>query len=528
MKAAIYARVSSDKQDTDLSISAQLRALREHATKQGHEVVAEFIDEAESGRTANRPEFMQMVAAAKRKERPFSLILVWKFSRFARSREDSIVFKALLRKCGVQVVSINEPTEDTPTGKLFEAIIESMDEFYSANLGQEVTRGMRESASRGFYVSARAPYGYQKTRVNDGGKQRFKLEPLSPEAEVVKRVFSEYLRGSGVMGVVKTLNREGVASPYRKGWSKTQVHKILRSEVYAGTLVWCKTSIRQLSPIRVEKAWPALVDKVTFDTVQRMLVERSPKIVHPRRASSGYLLSGLARCGHCGKALGGRDAKSGKNKYYICGTILKKGSHSCAARYIPSQKLELVVIDKIRERILTEANFTEMVRLVNEEIDSANGSCYEQSATVDMELKDIKQRLNRHYEALEAGKLTQDDLASRIHELREREKALQVTKWELEASASARKVQLADEKSVRETLEDLREMLKNSPLCETRAFIRSFVREVRVTGDEVVLTYTMPTAQGLWEEALPVLPTVKDGGRYRARTCDLQCVKLTL
>ena len=115
--------------------------------------------------------------------------------------------------------------------------------------------------------------------------------------------------------------------------------------------------------------------------------------------------------------------------------------------------------------------------------------------------------------------------ASRIHELRESEKALHVTKWELEASASARKVQLADEDSFREALEDLREMLNNSPLCETRAFIRSFVKEVRVTAGEVVVTYTIPTSQGLLEEALPVLPTVKYGGRYctigRTRTFEL-------
>jgi len=63
-------------------------------------------------------------------------------------------------------------------------MIESIDEFYSANLGQEVTRGMRESASRGFYVSAKAPYGYQKIKVNDAGKERFKLEPISPESEL--------------------------------------------------------------------------------------------------------------------------------------------------------------------------------------------------------------------------------------------------------------------------------------------------------------------------------------------------------
>lgn len=157
MKVAAYARVSSEKQDIDLSISAQLKALREYASRNGHIVVREYIDEAESGRTIDRPGFKQMIGAAKQKSSPFDAILVWKLSRFARSREDSIVFKALLRKHGVQVISVTEPLEDTPTGKLLEAIIESLDEFYSANLGQEVLRGMRESASRGFYVASNTP-----------------------------------------------------------------------------------------------------------------------------------------------------------------------------------------------------------------------------------------------------------------------------------------------------------------------------------------------------------------------------------
>ncbi|MCX6006852.1 MAG: recombinase family protein, partial [Chloroflexi bacterium] len=136
--AAIYARVSSEKQDVDNSISAQLRALREFAVRNDYEVVMEFVDEAESGRTSARPQFLRMVAIAKRSPKLFDTILVWKYSRFARSREDSIVFKTMLRKVGVQVLSINEPVDDTPHGKLFEAIIESMDEFYSANLGEEV------------------------------------------------------------------------------------------------------------------------------------------------------------------------------------------------------------------------------------------------------------------------------------------------------------------------------------------------------------------------------------------------------
>ena len=120
MRCVPYARVSSDKQDVDLSISAQLKALREYATRNGYAIVREFVDEVESGRTSQRPAFREMVAMARRHPKPFDVILVWKYSRFARNREDSIVFKSMLRKNGVQVVSISEPSEDTPTGRLLE------------------------------------------------------------------------------------------------------------------------------------------------------------------------------------------------------------------------------------------------------------------------------------------------------------------------------------------------------------------------------------------------------------------------
>ncbi len=97
-------------------------------------VVKQYIDEVESGRSIDRPGFKEMIVAARCKPSPFEAILVWKLSRFARNREDSIIYKSLLRKQGVQVISINEPMEDTPSGRLLEGIIEVIDEFYSANL----------------------------------------------------------------------------------------------------------------------------------------------------------------------------------------------------------------------------------------------------------------------------------------------------------------------------------------------------------------------------------------------------------
>ena len=132
--AALYARVSSDRQDVDLSVAAQLRALRDYAEKNGYAVAREYVDEAESGRVADRPQFRKMLDAASEADAPFEEILVWKFSRFTRKREHAVAFKSMLRRRGIRVTSITEHADDSPTGKLMEAIIESVDEFYSENL----------------------------------------------------------------------------------------------------------------------------------------------------------------------------------------------------------------------------------------------------------------------------------------------------------------------------------------------------------------------------------------------------------
>jgi site-specific DNA recombinase len=241
MKVAIYARVSSDSQDTDLSISAQLRALRDYAVKHDYQIVREYVDEAESGRTDDRPAFREMVALARAKHPPFEAILVWKLNRFARNRLDSMTYKKLLRDRGVKVVSINEPLEDTPSGHLLEGIIETVDEFYSENMGEDIRRGIRECAERGFYPGARAPYGYHKVKVNDGDKIRHRLEP-EPEDSVsiktIRTIFDLAVKGKGCKEIARTLNQTLLRSGGGKPWGATTVHKILNNEAYCGTLVW--------------------------------------------------------------------------------------------------------------------------------------------------------------------------------------------------------------------------------------------------------------------------------------------------
>ena len=519
MNVALYARVSSEKQDTDLSLSAQLRALREYASRNGHAVVKEYVDEAESGRTAARPAFRDMISAARRPSKPFDMVLVWKYSRFARNREDSIVFKTLLRKHGVQVVSINEPFEDTPAGRLFEAMIESLDEFYSANLGEEVTRGMRECASRGFFIVGVAPYGYRKVKRRDGAKERPTLEPEPHKAEIVSRLFKEVLDGKGLKEIAKGLNGEGIAGPTGNGWLKSTVLRVLNNEVHTGTLVWGRSSVRRIPPVRVENAWPAIVDKGTFDRVRVLLEARAPANFHPRRVASRYLLSGLAKCGRCGKGLVGQDAKGGRFSYYVCGTLLKRGAGSCQAHYLNTKKFDRLVVEKIKAHILTEESLTELVRLVNEEMDGASAEHRRHLDSVMAETHEVNRRLGKLYDALETGKIRLEDLSPRIQQLRHRLGQLEAARLEVEGLLSDRRVELADLETVTRYVADLRNLLDESPLAERRAFVRSFVKEVKVTDDEVLLTYTLPMPpRGITEEMYVVPPTVHGGTPGGTRT----------
>ena len=527
---ALYARVSSDRQDVDLSVSAQLRALRDYAEKHSYLVAREYVDEAESGRIADRPQFQKMLDEASKPEAPFKEILVWKFSRFTRKREHAVAFKAMLRRRGVRVVSITEQADDTPTGKLLEAIIESVDEFYSENLAQEVTRGMRESASRGFWVTTYAPYGYRKVYVQDGPKKRPKLELDPPADAVARRIFDMVLQGSSILDVTKALNAEGVASPRGKQWLKTTVHNVLLNEAYTGTLVWGTTAKDGAPPVRVEDAHPAIVSKRQFQRAKKLLGSRAPKKVHPRRSASPYLLSGLLRCETCGKAMTAAEAKSGKYTYYVCHSLLKRGSGTCKTPRLNAKSFEALIVDEIRANVLTESNIRDLVKLLDEEMDGVAHEQRERLQTIDGELEDVKKQLSRvwHFVA-RSDSVDVAEASDLIVELRERKEKLEVAAEEARGLLSERRRFLDSADTIATFAAEMSDFLKTSELTETRAFVHSFVKEIEVKPGKAAIVYSIPTPDDspiggadAAEVALTgrVRSTVQSGGPARNRTWD--------
>ena len=517
MKVAIYARVSSERQDVDLSISAQLKALREYASRNGDEVVREYVDEAESGRSIDRPSFKQMIVAARQKPPLFEAILVWKLSRFARNREDSIIYKSLLRKHGVQVISINEPIEDTPSGRLLEGIIEVIDEFYSANLSQDVTRGMRESASRGFYPGGPPPYGYRRIKVPDGAVQRVKLEKDPLTAPIVERMFNECVSGNGGIEIVRGLNADGLVTKNNKKWSKTSIHAILKNQVYIGNLVWGQKSTngKKKNPqqiIKVENAYPAIVDKNMFESVQKKLADRAPKVTHPRIIHSEYILSGLIHCNNCNAAMIGHAVKSGKFFYYMCGNARKRGRGLCTTPLLPKEKIETFIIDRVKRFILTEENLADLVKLTNEELTQKSKDGNGKVDLFNNQIGDIDSRLTKLYDALETGEFKSGDLAPRIKALLAKKDELQLTKVEAEETLKSQKIEMASLGVIKEYVMSLKALLEESSIISRKTFLRSFIQNIEVDATQVKVIYTIPMPQdNISEDATGVLPIVQDG-----------------
>ncbi len=281
--------------------------------------------------------------------------------------------------------------------------------------------------------------------------------------------------------------------------------------------------------MRVENAWPAIVDIDVFKQVQSKLEKRAFTTIHPKRVASSYLLSGIAKCGYCGKALVGQDAKGGQFHYYVCGTLLKKGSGSCPAQYISSRRFEELIINMIKGHIITNENLSQLVHLVNEEIDASTGEYHTRLDTVVAEIINVNSRLERLYDALETGTLQLADLAPRIKELRQRQEQLQMSRQELEMLLSDRRVELADMETVTRYVADLHNLLNDSTLTEKKSFIKSFVSEVRVTGTEVLLAYNLPVSEGKFvNETCVVPPIVHYGGPLWTRTTDPSLIRTVL
>ncbi len=321
------------------------------------------------------------------------------------------------------------------------------------------------------------------------------LSSNPPADAVVRRVFDMVLQGKSILDVTKTLNAEGIPTTNGKKWLKTTIHTMLSNEAYTGAVVWGIKAKDKAEPVRVEEAHPAIVSKRDFQKARRLLGSRAPKKVNPRRASSPYLLSGIAKCETCGKAMTAAEAKSGKYTYYICHSLLKRGKGACKTPRLNAKNFEKLIVNEIRENVLTESNIRDLVKLLDEEMDGVARDQRERLQNIEEELEDVKKRLGRIWNHIETTDTEMADASDRIREHRERKEKLEIAAEEARALLKERRQFLDSADTIATFAEEMSEFLKTSELTETKAFVGSFVKEVVVKPGRAAIVYSIPTPE---------------------------------
>jgi site-specific DNA recombinase len=500
--AVVYARVSSEEQVQGYSIQAQLRACREWAEKHGYRVAKEYLDEGYSAsrHLEKRESFKEMLSDAASKSHPFDLVVVHKLDRFSRDSLESFTSKAILKRHRVRLISVQEPVvgSDAPEDAFMEHILVGMAEFYSKNLAREIRKGLTERIRQGFLVF-RPPYGYRREVVEKReGQKRIRTisRPVVDEAAaaVVRRIFELSDRGVGYKEITNILNNEGLRTGKGRRFASNHIYWILRNKAYVGVLEYnFRPRYGAVEPMTIPGFYPLIIEQQLFDRVEKKLCLSTANWQNSFANRTTYLLSGLVVCEACGRRYLGTAAKGGKFHYYCCGSYLKGGKNTCAARLINKNKLESLVLAKIQEEILTPNNIRIYIQRVIETIEKSQRKASPEENTVQLALNDLQTRLQRWENALESGELSIEHAAQRIKELHEQRQELLKRKQALNRGRrGVRKVSAIPTAHMDAYVAEMQRRLVAKQIGAKREFLKEVIKEVRVRGSNITLTYKLP------------------------------------
>lgn len=328
MNAVIYARYSSHNQREE-SIEGQIRECKAFADNNDMRIIGEYIDRAISGRTDERADFQRMIRDSEKGR--FQAVIVYAIDRFARSRYDSAIYKAKLKKNGVRVYYAKQSIPDTPEGIILESVMEGYAEYYSENLSVHIKRGMKENALECKVTGGTTPLGY---RI--GADHRYEIDPAG--AKIVLTIFEMYADGKNVQSITDYLNDLGVRTARGAKFNKNSLRVILRNQKYIG--------VYSYKDIVVPDGVPPIVPKDLFERVQRKGDEHTAARAR-RKLDVDYLLTGKVFCGVCSSPMIGESgtAKSGNlYHYYKCVHRKRHRGNPCSKQVERKDWLEEAVV----------------------------------------------------------------------------------------------------------------------------------------------------------------------------------------
>lgn len=442
MNIALYMRMSTNLQEN--SIDGQRQALQHYAKSQKHKIVKEYIDEGISGRNAlKRPAFMAMISDSEKGE--FQAVLIYDSSRFARNLEESIVYKSLLKKNNVALISATEPAVDEDTSLLTDALFGAMNEMYSRKLSLNVRRGMTQKAMLGG-TQASPPLGYDL--LNKGDIYTINKK----ESSYIKHIFNEYMKGTSKWKIAKELLLMNATTKKGKKISTRNIDYILSNPVYAGYARWTpdkKTqwNFQNESTITTKAKHKSIISKEFFDSVQKKVIQES--IMHKNKErpaeTKKHWLSGLIKCKTCGSSLTyNGTSKTKKYASFRCGGYNKGVCNEM--NFITTERAEKLVTNYL------EAIFKDINILHNSNVNN--------SRNVPTEIENITKQIEKESKKYTRAKLGFIENLYSIEEYKELKLEIEKNKTKLESTLSQLKKPIlydnlhANIKNVLKTLND--------------------------------------------------------------------------
>ena len=463
MNVVIYARFSCKRQ-TEQSIEGQLKICYDYAAAHKYNVVGEYIDRAQSGTSDNRTDFQRMIADSEK--RTFEGVLVYQLDRFARNRYDSAIYKAQLKKFNVRIVSAMENIADGPEGIILESVLEGMAEYYSANLAQNVMRGLHQKAELAKYLGGTIPLGYKI----DADKNYVIDENT---AFVVKRIYERYADGYTIREICQELNAAGHKSSTGKKFAYNSLHRLLTNPKYIGRY--------EYMGVVIEDAIPRIIDDDTFEKVQQR-VQRNRRAPAAAKGAVDFHLTGKLFCGKCGGNMVGDSGTSGTGVthfYYSC--IEKKRKHGCTKKSVKKDWIEQLITDITIKQFLTDENIEYISQKAFELYEKDRHDKSEITA-LNNTLREVQKVIDNIMRAIEQGIIT-DTTKQRLMEAEERKKAILVSI----AKEEIKKPPLTKE-HIEFFLYEMKNKIYNSS-DQIEVIIKTFVNAVYLYDDKLVLTF---------------------------------------
>lgn len=487
LRVALYTRSSKDR--NDVSIESQLRELRELAQKRQEIIVEEFIDDSLSAKTDDRPAFQRMISLTKQNS-PFKRIYCYDTSRFTRQREHAAIYKAMLRKHGIELEYLKLPKSDSYVDKIIEGIFEIFDEFHSDKSKEGALRGMKENILQGYRAGGRAPYGYRlKKHVvgKDLDNQQIVKSTLEPDPEtapIVREYFERIASGESRGFVIQDFERRGIPSPTgKKRWLSNSLRCIEGNlDTYLGHLVFNRQNERVDGTFVGGNKWrdrnewvvkvnahPALITEELARGIQERCKHRVREC-SPRRKND-YLLSGLLRCGCCGNSM------FGDSGYYVCAGAKNK-KNNCEMNKIKFEILDQIVLDILGNEILSFPNLSEIIEDLRKSLEKRKGHSGQEFSRLEKKLGKLKFQLSRVIELYAEKRIDREVLDETVENLsREKEQLEEELEFLKEKHVESFKL---DPLKVQKVLDEFSSKFQLANISRRRSFLANILERINI------------------------------------------------